>query len=87
MAGPGQADDPDLRLGGVVQDLALRVRAAVVPAIEQAALQAGLLDFPLDPVRSRRRLALAAVTYVITVGACAAAWPIVAHWLLTVPPG
>lgn len=43
-------------------------------AFLRAAEKAGILDFPVHPVRSRRVLALAALAYVIIVAACSIAW-------------
>ena len=49
----------------------------------RASVRAGLLDFPVHPVHTRRRLAVAALTYAALALTCAIAWQ---HIVRTTPP-
>ena len=77
MAGTGQADDPRLsRLRDMAGAAASGLRQAV-SVLESAALRAGLLDFPVQPVRSRRALALCAIVYTVGLIVGLIVWKVV----------
>jgi hypothetical protein len=48
-----------------------------LPALESVALRAGLLDFPVQPVRSRRVLAVSALVYIVGVIAGLIIWQVI----------
>ena len=84
MAGSGQADDPPLT------DRRPCALARIMPAWRalsercwRAGVRAGLLDFAVHPVDTRRRLAVAALTYAAVVLTCTIAWQ---HIVRTTPP-
>ena len=84
MAGSGQADDPPLtdRRSRALARITLAWRA-LSDCCWRASVRAGLLDFPVHPVQTRRRLAVAALTYAAIVLTCAVAWQ---HIVTTTPP-
>ena len=74
MAGPGETDDKSLTGAREREDFGLSSGQTVAFNLLQAARRVGILDFPVEPIRTRRRLAFGAMAYCAIVAICAIAW-------------
>jgi hypothetical protein len=81
VAGAGQTGDSPVTPGRVA-----RAWAAAGRSLASVAVRAGILDFPVHPVRTRRALSLAAIAYVLGVSGSLAAWSVVLHLIVTGAP-
>jgi len=74
VAGPGETNDKNVGRARAREDFGVSSGQKAAFNFLQVASRIGILDFPVEPIRTRRRLALAAVAYCVVVGICAIAW-------------
>ncbi|MBM3473715.1 MAG: formylglycine-generating enzyme family protein [Armatimonadetes bacterium] len=83
MADTGQGHDENLAPSVDLREDPSAVLRRLGPVVLRVAERCGLLDFPVDPVRSRRTLAWAALAYSVVVGGCLVVWAYLLHEVRT----